>query len=87
MDTLKTIEKLAQAARSEASPMFDVSGYVLGQMRMVQVQKANLLPIEFFAALTAVAASIVIVLSVNAWQTIINPMAQLIAPLQESSLW
>lgn len=87
MDTLKTIEKLAKAAQNEAMPAFDVSSYVLGQMRMVQVQKANLLPIEFFAALTAVAASIVIVLSVNAWQTIINPMTQLIAPLQESSLW
>ncbi|MFA6186103.1 MAG: hypothetical protein WC770_02670 [Phycisphaerae bacterium] len=87
MDTLKTIEKLAKAARSEALPAFDVSSYVLGQTRMVQVQRANLLPFEFFAALTAVAASIVIVLSVSAWQTIINPMTQLIAPLQESSLW
>ena len=87
MDTLKTIEKLAKAAQNEALPTFDVSSYVLGQMRMVQVHRANLLPIEFFTALAAVAASIVIVLSVNAWQTIINPMAQLIAPLQESSLW
>lgn len=87
MDTLKIIEKLAKAAQNEASPAFDVSAYVLGQMRTVQVQKANLLPFEFFAALTAVAASIVIVLSVSAWQSIVNPMAQLIAPLQESSLW
>ncbi|HBG77974.1 MAG: hypothetical protein WC765_08520 [Phycisphaerae bacterium] len=87
MDTLKTIEKLAKAAQNEALPMFDVSSYVLGQMRTVQVQRANLLPIEFFTALAAVAASIVIVLSVVAWQTIVNPMAQLIAPLQESSLW
>ena len=87
MDTIKIIEKLAKMARNESLPQFDVSGSVLREISILQNQKAGIVPLEFFTAAAAAAASIIIFLSVHAWQSIVNPLIQLVMPLQETPLW
>ena len=87
MDRIKMLEKLASLARNEQSPVFDVSDDVLLRIEALDQPKYTFLPFDFFAAASAVAASIVAFLSVHAWQSIVNPIVQLFAPLQEVPLW
>jgi hypothetical protein len=87
MDTLKIIEKLAEAARKETTPQSDVSQAVMHEINALQRTESGFLPLEFFAGISAVAASIITVLSISAWHYIVNPLMQIIAPLQEMPLW
>lgn len=81
------IEKLAQKARTEAIPQFSVSNRVMAQIDLIERQPTGLWPFQIFAGVSAVAASIVIFFSIQAWQTIVNPLAQLFATSQGASLW
>jgi hypothetical protein len=81
------IEKLAEKARSEAIPQFSVSNRVMAQIDLIERQPTGLWPFQIFAGVSAVAASIVVFFSIQAWQTIVNPMFQLLAPYQGVSLW
>ena len=88
MDKMKIFEKLAFLARNEQMPMFDVSDDVLLRIDALgQPKYATFLPFDFFAAASAVAASVVAFLSIHAWQAIVNPLIQLFAPFQEVPLW
>jgi hypothetical protein len=87
MDALKFIEKLAEKARKEASPISDVSQMVMLEIDALQRDKTGLLPLELFAGITAIAASIVTFFSIQAWQYIVNPLMQLFVPYQGVSLW
>ena len=81
------IEKLAQKARSEAIPQFSVSNRVMAQIDLIERQPTGLWPFEIFAGVSAVAASIVVFFSIQAWHTLANPLAQLFATSQGASLW
>lgn len=87
MDTLKAIEKLAQAAQEEKALQFDVANTIMSQIDASKKRTVSLLPFDIFSAITAVAASVVTFLSVNAWQYISEPLARLFVPLREISLW
>ncbi len=87
MDVIKIIEKLAKTARNEPITQFDVSDNVMAQINLLQQEKVGLLPLELFAGITAVAASIVTFFSIQAWQYIVNPLFQLFVPYQGVSLW
>ena len=87
MDALKIIEKLAEKARKETVPQSDVSPMVMHEINALQRTESGVFPLEFFAGISAVAASIITVLSISAWQYIVNPLIQFIAPLQEMPLW
>lgn len=87
MDTMKIIEKLAHAASKEQPPEFDVSNAVMCQIKALQQETVGFWPIEFFAGLSAVAASVVTLFSIHAWRVIVDPLLQLLAPLQEVPLW
>ena len=87
MDTMKIIEKLAHIAAKEQTPEFDVSNAVMYQIKAVQQETVGFWPIEFFAGVSAVAASVVTLFSINAWRVIVDPLLQLLAPLQEVPLW
>jgi len=87
MDALKIIEKLAKKARKETVPQLDVSQVVMHEINALQHQGNGVLSFEFFAGISAVAASIITILSISAWQYIVNPLIQFIAPLQEMPLW
>ncbi len=88
MDKLtEIIEKLASKAQNEVLPQFSVYNDVMAQIRLMQPAGRRLLPIEIFAGLTAVAASIVFILSLNALSSILNPMYQLFSNNPGASLW
>ena len=81
------IEKLAQKAQNEAIPQFSVSNMVMAQIELQQQRKFGLWPFEVFAGVSAVAASIVVFFSIQAWHNIVNPLVQLVAPYQGVQLW
>lgn len=83
----KIIDKLAVTSRNEIVPQLDVSDIVMARIIALQRQKVGLLPLEIFAGASAVAASIVMYFSIQAWQTIVNPLFQLLTPYQGVTLW
>ena len=87
MDALKIIEKLALTARKEEIPQIDVCKAVMSEIDVLQQAPAGILSFEWFAGISAIAASIVIFLSIPAWRYIVDPLVQLLAPLQEAALW
>jgi hypothetical protein len=88
MDALKIIEKLAATARKEQIPQIDVCKAVMAEIGTLgQEPTYNILSLEWFAGISAAAASIVTLLSIPAWRYIANPLVQLLAPLQEVGLW
>jgi hypothetical protein len=87
MATMKIIEKLAQAAQNETVPQYDVSAEVMLQINTLRQEKTALLPLELFAGITALAASIVTFFSIQAWRCIVDPLIQLFTPFQGVPLW
>jgi ABC-type sugar transport system permease subunit len=87
MDTLKGIEKLAQKAREEKNPVFGVTDKVLLQIASARMQTVGFMAFDLFAGLSAAAASIILLLAVNTWTYLSNPMMEFLAPLQEVPLW
>ena len=87
MDRMKLFEKLSLTAQREEAPYFDVTDAVLLRIDALSRPKYTFLPFDFFAAASAVAASVVAFLSVHAWQSLVNPLVQLFAPFQEVPLW
>ncbi len=87
MDTMKIIENLAKTAKKAIPPEIDVSMAVMREIRLLRTEKTSAIPYEWFAGISAVAASILLLLSLGAWQYMVSPFAQLLAPLQEGMLW
>jgi len=83
---IEIVEKLAQKAKNEVITQFDVSNEVMTQISLLHYEQPRLLPIEIFASVSAIAASIVIFFSMNAFQCIVNPLFQLFTPYQGASL-
>jgi hypothetical protein len=81
------VEKLAQKARNEAIPQFSVANRVMAQIDLIERQPAGLWPFEIFAGISAVAASIIVFFSIQAFQSLANPLAQLFVTSQGASLW
>jgi len=87
MDAIKIIENLAEKARKETPPQIDVSKTVMLEIGVFRQETAGFLPLEFFAGISAVAASIIMFFSIHAWQYIVNPLFQLFVPFQETLPW
>jgi len=87
MDTLEGIKKLAQKALEEKTPVFGVTEKVLLKIMSAREPKVGFIAFELFAGLSAVAASIILLLAVNAWTYLSNPMMEFLSPLQEVPLW
>jgi hypothetical protein len=87
MDTLNGIETLGHKARQEHPPVFHVSGDVLSQMEYMTTETFSLLPFNCFAGISAVAASIMLFLSVKTWTYLNDPIMEFFAPLPEIGLW
>lgn len=87
MDTLEGIEKLAQKAREERAPVSGVTEKVLLQITSARVQTVGFMAFDLFAGLSAAAASIILLLAINTWTYLSNPIMEFLAPLQEVPLW
>lgn len=84
---IEIIERLANKARNEVMPQLDVSNQVMTRISLLERNQPSLVPLELFAGLTAAAASIITFFSIQAWQSIVNPLYQLFAPYQGVALW
>ncbi|MBN2317191.1 MAG: hypothetical protein JXM79_24915 [Sedimentisphaerales bacterium] len=87
MDTLDAIEKLAQQARREKAPEFNVAERILYRLSPEEEDKFSFLVLELIASVSAVAASVVGYFSVGALRTLTSPLMQFLTPLQEIKLW
>lgn len=88
MDAIKIIERLAATARREKTPQIDVSKAVMREIGILSQQKnVGVISFEWFAGISAVAASVVTFLSFHAWRYIVDPFVQLFMPLQEVLPW
>ena len=87
MDAIKIIEKLAKTAQKEKIPRIDVSKTVMLEIAAFRQETAGFLPFEFFAGISAIAASIIMFFSIQAWQYIVNPLVQLFVPFEEMLPW
>ncbi len=87
MDAIKIIEKLAKTAQKEKLPQIDVSKTAMCEIGLLRQETTGFLPFEWFAGISAVAASIVTFFSIHAWRYIVDPLIQLLVPFQEILLW
>jgi hypothetical protein len=86
MDTLDAIEKLAQQARLEKAPEFNVAERILYRLSPEEDQ-FSFVVLELIASVSAVAASVVGYFSVGALRSLTSPLMQFLTPLQEVRLW
>jgi hypothetical protein len=84
MDELKAFEALVRGARRETPPAFDVGGAVLAGIRAGYPPR--LLPLSIMAAVTAVAAAVVLALAIHAVVSGSDPQTALFPMLEVSSL-
>ncbi len=87
MDILNKIEKLAQKARQESTPDFSLSDRI-----MIQIEQRNGYIISFaafdvLAGFFATAASIALFIGINTLISAQDPIVELFAQFQETSLW
>jgi hypothetical protein len=87
MDALEPLDRLARRARQEQTPVFDVADRVRFLIRAERSQAVTLIPMGIFGGLAALAASITVVLAIQLWTYMSNPVMELLTPLQEIRLW
>ena len=80
MDRINGLEKLARLARKDKPPTTDVSARVL--VRIMEHRPAPVLPLSLFAAASAVAAAVVLLLAISGWISPADPMPELFSPLE-----
>ncbi len=89
MNTLRAIEKLVDIARSEVVPSMDVGDAVMLRISAQLDQRGPfaVTPMTVVAGLSALAASVILFLAINQWQTVNDPIMQFFGPVQVASLW
>ena len=87
MINLKIIQKIADKAKKDTPPNLDVSSTVMYQISQLQPPNTSYLPFDLIAALSALTASLITILSIGSWFSILNPFLRLFTPLQEIPLW
>ena len=89
MDALEGLAKLARRAREETTPVFGVSEAV--RLRILseraETGSVTLIPLGLFGGLSALAASVIMVLALQFWNYMTSPVMELVAPLPEIRLW
>ena len=87
MDALEGLAKLARRAREEATPVFGVSEAVRLRILSERTETVTLIPLGLFGGLSALAASVIMILAIQFWNYMTSPVMELVAPLPEIRLW
>jgi hypothetical protein len=87
MDALEGLAKLARRAREEATPVFGVSEAVRLRILSERTETVTLIPLGLFGGLSALAASVIMILALQFWNYMTSPVMELVAPLPEIRLW
>lgn len=87
MDTLDKIELLAKRAKKQNISTFFVADRVMEQIQCKQPKVIDFFAFDVFAAVSAIAASILLIVGLHSWSYITGPLARLYTPLSGASLW
>jgi hypothetical protein len=87
MDALEGLAKLARRAREETTPVFGVSEAVRLRILSERTETVTLIPLGLFGGLSALAASVIMILALQFWNYMTSPVMELVAPLPEIRLW
>jgi len=87
MDALEGLARLARRAREEATPVFGVSEAVRLRIQSERTETVTLIPLGLFGGLSALAASVIMILALQFWSYMTSPVMELVAPLPEIRLW
>jgi hypothetical protein len=89
MDALEGLAKLARRARKETTPVFGVSEAVRLRIRSerTETETVTLIPLGLVGGLSALAASVIMILALQFWSYMTSPVMELVAPLPEIRLW
>jgi hypothetical protein len=87
MDALEGLAKLARRAREETTPVFGVSEAVRLRILSEGTETVTLIPLGLFGGLSALAASVIMVLAIQFWNYMTSPVMELVVPLREIRLW
>lgn len=87
MDSLNKIDLLAARAKNQKTSTFLVSDHVMQQIQFKQKKGFDFFAFDMFAAVSAVAASILLIIGIHCWSNMTGPLAQLYTPLSGASLW
>ena len=87
MDALEGLAKLARRAREESTPVFGVSEAVRLRILSERTETVTLIPLGLFGGLSALAASVIMILALQFWNYMTSPVMELVAPLPEIRLW
>ncbi len=87
MDALEGLAKLARRAREETTPVFGVSEAVRLRILSERTETVTLIPLGLFGGLSALAASVIMILALQFWSYMTSPVMELVAPLPEIRLW
>jgi hypothetical protein len=87
MDALEGLAKLARRACEESTPVFGVSEAVRLRILSERTETVTLIPLGLFGGLSALAASVIMVLAIQFWNYMTSPVMELVAPLPEIRLW
>jgi len=87
MDAVEGLAKLARRAREESTPVFGVSEAVRLRILSERTETVTLIPLGLFGGLSALAASVIMVLAIQFWNYMTSPVMELVAPLPEIRLW
>lgn len=85
MDIIRKIEHLAQQALREQAPAFHVADRVMTEVQSAPAE--DIIVLGWFGGLSVLAASIVLVISLQSWQVLVHPLFQMMIPLQDINLW
>ena len=83
MDMNNMIEK----AKLEEIPEIDVTHKVLMRIQTRRDIVTSIKPMGIFAGISAIAASIILICSINSYKYLTSPIMDLFAPLQSVSLY
>jgi hypothetical protein len=81
------LAKLARRAREETTPVFGVSEAVRLRILSERTETVTLIPLGLFGGLSALAASVIMILALQFWNYMTSPVMELVAPLPEIRLW
>ncbi len=87
MDALEGLAKLARRAREETTPVFGVSEAVRLRILTERAETVTLIPLGLFGGLSALAASVIMILALQFWNYMTSPVMELVTPLPEIRLW
>jgi nitrate/nitrite-specific signal transduction histidine kinase len=88
MNAPDIIDELAARADQESIPFVSVADEVIDRIDSVRRKRRRIIPLSMFAAASAVAAAVILVIGLYfTTQEAVDPMLQLVAPVEDVQLW